>query len=97
MDFNENTRDLEEKETVPVGNVHAQIDQKQTVLLKDGIVSHPKDLTPGLHVQGASHRLRRAKLWMILGIVAVIMIIVIVVPVGVIVRRNKRWVTCCLL
>lgn len=50
VDFNENTRDLEEKETVGVGDVHAQLDQKQTVLLRDGIVSHSKDLTPGLPV-----------------------------------------------
>lgn len=104
VDFEGDPRDLEDKQNVANGNVQAQLEQKQVVSskvntdtsvgsLNGGAHIHSKDLPPGPLVQGVSNRSRRAKWWKICGIVAVVIVIVVCIPVGVIVSRNKRWVS----
>jgi len=97
-------QDFEEKQTVALGNVQAEHEQKQFVSSKDdtetsmgllngGAHTHSEDLPPGSLLRGVPNRSRRAKWWKILGIVAVVIILVVSIPVGVIVSRNKRWVS----
>ena len=105
VDFKGDPRDLEDKQTVAIGSVQAEHEQKQITssqdntdtsvsLLNGGAYIQSKDSSPGRVVQGGSNRSRRAKWWKIVGIAAVVIVIVVCIPVGVIVARNRRWVPC---
>ena len=95
---------VDDKQTVTIDHFRDQWDQKQVVLEQDntdtsvglrydGDPGYREGRPPGLPLQSRSSPKWRNKRLIVLCFLAIFILIVVVVPVGVVVSRNRKWVS----